>query len=90
MTQLCLDDSLSTCLKEETACFLAKVGLPVCFADLNMDKISAERLKEWAKNNTGEGSFVHNHNFKVGAGDLYDAMLAADALGKKVKACLGK
>jgi hypothetical protein len=55
-----------------------------------MDKISAERLKEWAKNNTGEGSFVHNHNFKVSAGDLYDAMLAADALGKRVKASLGK
>jgi hypothetical protein len=33
---------------------------------------------------------VHNHNFKVSAEDLYDAMLAADALGKKVKACLGK
>jgi glycerol dehydrogenase len=65
-------------------------GLPVCFADLNMDKISAERLKEWAKNNTGEGSFVHNHNFKVSAGDLYDAMLAADALGKRIKASLGK
>jgi glycerol dehydrogenase len=90
MTQLCLDDSLSTCLKEDTACFLAKVGLPVCFADLNMDKISPERLKEWAKNNTGEGSFVHNHNFKVEGSDLYDAMVAADALGKKVKACLGK
>jgi glycerol dehydrogenase len=90
MTQLCLDDSLPTCLKEETACFLAKVGLPVCFADLNMDKISAERLKEWARNNTGEGSFVHNHNFKTSAEDLYDAMLAADALGKRIKASLGK
>jgi glycerol dehydrogenase len=90
MTQICLDDAISTCLKEETACFLAKAGLPVCFADLNMDKISPERLKEWAKNNTAEGSFVHNHNFKVSAADLYDAMVSADALGKRIKASLGK
>ncbi|MCL2126753.1 MAG: glycerol dehydrogenase [Treponema sp.] len=90
MTQLCLDDSLSTALVEETALFLAKAGLPVCFADLNMDKISDERLAEWSKNNAGEGSFVNNHNFGVSPEDLHDAMLSADALGKRMKALLGK
>lgn len=89
MTQLCLDDSLPTALVEETAVFLAKAGLPVCFADINIDKVSGERLRDWAKANVGDGSFVHNHNFKVSAPDLYDAMVAADALGKKVKAALG-
>ena len=88
VTQLCLDDSLPTALVEETVEFLAKAGLPVCFADIHLDKVSPERLKEWAKNNSGEGSFVHNHNFKVSAGDLYDAMVAADALGKRIKAAL--
>ena len=90
MTQLCIDDSLSAQLVEETALFLAKAGLPVCFADLNMDKISNDRLAEWSKNNAGEGSFVHNHNFKVSPEDLHDAMLAADSLGKRIKASLGK
>ncbi|MDR1933153.1 MAG: glycerol dehydrogenase [Spirochaetales bacterium] len=90
MTQLCLDDSLATALVEDTALFLAKAGLPVCFADLNLDKVSEARLREWANGAVGEGSFVHNHNFKVSGADLYDAMVAADALGKKVKAFWGK
>jgi glycerol dehydrogenase len=90
MTQLCLDDSLSTCLVEKTATFLAQAGLPVTFADLNLDKVTAVRLREWADGAVGEGSFVHNHNFKVTGADLYDAMVAADALGKKIKAKLAK
>ncbi|MCL2705505.1 MAG: glycerol dehydrogenase [Spirochaetaceae bacterium] len=89
MTQLCLDDSLPVDLVEESALFLARAGLPVCFADINLDKVSKQRLQEWAKNNTGAGSFVHNHNFKVSADDLYDAMIAADSLGKRIKANLG-
>ncbi|MDR1411889.1 MAG: glycerol dehydrogenase [Spirochaetaceae bacterium] len=90
MTQLCIDDSLPTCLVEETAEFLVRVGLPVTFEEVHLDKVSPERLKKWAEDFTGPGNFVHNHNFKVCAGDLYDALFAADALGKKVKACLGK
>jgi glycerol dehydrogenase len=90
MTQLCIDDSLPTCLVEETAEFLAKVGLPVTFTDAHLDKVSPERLKKWSEDYTAPGNFVHNHNFKVVAGDLYDAMVAADALGRKVKAALGR
>jgi glycerol dehydrogenase len=86
LTQLCLDDSVPPSLAEETARFLAKMGLPVCFADLNMDKVSPERLREWSQKFTGKRSLVHNHTFEVTAGDLYDAMLAADALGRRIKA----
>jgi glycerol dehydrogenase len=90
MAQLCIDDSLPEALVNEAATFLTKVGLPVCFADIHLDKVSPERLKEFAVNNTAAGSFVHNHNFKVSAGDLYDAMVAADSLGKRIKAALAK
>jgi glycerol dehydrogenase len=88
MIQICLDDSLAADLVEMTAVFLARAGLPVTFADLGIDKVSEDRLRAYAADAAGEGSFVHNHNFKVTGSDLYDAMLAADALGKRVKAAL--
>ncbi|MDR2780612.1 MAG: glycerol dehydrogenase, partial [Synergistaceae bacterium] len=89
MTQLCLDDSLPNALVNDTALFLAKAGLPVTFADINIDKVSEERLRAFADSIVGEGSFVHNHNFTASGGDIYDAMRAADALGKKAKATVG-
>ncbi|MDR1965546.1 MAG: glycerol dehydrogenase [Synergistaceae bacterium] len=89
MTQICLDDSLSDELVEETAIFLAKAGLPVTFADLNIDKVSESRLREYANSVVGEGSFTNNHNFTVTGDDLYDAMVAADALGRRVKLAIG-
>jgi glycerol dehydrogenase len=88
MTQLCLDDSLGSCLVDETASFLAKAGLPVTFEDLGIEKVIEDRLRDYADSVAGEGSFVHNHNFKVTGSDVYDAMLAADALGKRSKEAL--
>jgi glycerol dehydrogenase len=85
MTQLCLDDSLGADLVDRTAQFLARAGLPVTFADINIDKIPEARLRAYAGEVTGEGSFVHNHNFSVTGDDLYDAMTAADALGRRIK-----
>jgi glycerol dehydrogenase len=86
MTQLCIDDSLSMDLVEATASFLVSAGLPVTFADIGIDKIPEERLRSFARDVAGEGSFVHNHNFKVTGEDLYDAMTAADSLGRRIKA----
>ncbi|MDR1138035.1 MAG: glycerol dehydrogenase [Synergistaceae bacterium] len=88
MTQLCLDDSLSSALIDATAVFLAKAGLPVTFAGINIDGVSEERLRAFANGIVGEGSFVNNHNFTASGGDIYDAMKAADALGKRIKATL--
>ncbi|MDR3337734.1 MAG: glycerol dehydrogenase [Treponema sp.] len=90
MTQLCLDDSLSIELVEKTAIFLVKAGLPVTLGDIGLGSITREKILEFAVGQTGAGAFVHNHNFKVSAGDLADAMIAADALGKKIKAQVGK
>jgi glycerol dehydrogenase len=88
MTQLCLDDSLETGLIERTAAFLAKAGLPVTLADINIDKAPDAKLREFADGLVCEGSFVHNHNFRAEGGDVYDAIKAADALGKRIKASL--
>jgi glycerol dehydrogenase len=90
MTQLCLDEGLDADIVEDTAEFLATAGLPVTFADINIDKIAEPRLREFANGVAGEGSFVHNHNFKVTGSDIYDAMTAADDLGRRTKAALGK
>jgi len=86
MTQLCLDDSLNIDLVEATAEFMAKAGLPITFADINIDNVPEDRLREFADGIAGEGSFIHNHNFKATGRDIYDAMIAADALGKRIKA----
>lgn len=88
MTQLCLDDSLSVDLIEHTATFLAKAGLPVTLADANIDKVPDAKLREFADSLVCDGSFVHNHNFRAEGGDIYDAMKAADALGRRIKASL--
>ncbi|MDR1132581.1 MAG: glycerol dehydrogenase [Synergistaceae bacterium] len=88
MTQLCLDDSLGAGIIERTAIFLAKAGLPVTLADVNIDKIPDAKLREFADSLVCEGSFVHNHNFRAEGGDVYDAIKAADALGKRIKASL--
>ncbi|MDR1966680.1 MAG: glycerol dehydrogenase [Synergistaceae bacterium] len=85
MIQLCLDDSLPAKLIDSTAEFLARAGLPVTLGDIGLGGIPEKNLREFASAATGEGSFVHNHNFTVAGADLYDAIIAADALGKKAK-----
>lgn len=83
--QLCLGKDMS----ENEICrivdFMVAVGLPVTFEDLNMAKVSADRIKEFSKLTTAKGSFVHNHPFTVTAEMVADAMVAADELGKKRK-----
>jgi glycerol dehydrogenase len=85
MIQLCIDDSLPAKLIDDTAVFLARAGLPVTLGDIGLSGISEEHLRGFADAAIGEGSFVHNHNFKVSGADLYDAIVAADALGGRVK-----
>jgi glycerol dehydrogenase len=88
MTQLCIDDGLDPDLREDTATFLAQLGLPVTFADLGIADIGPDRLRAFAADVAGEGSFVHNHPFPVTAADLYDALLSANALGERIKTAL--
>ncbi|MDR1833908.1 MAG: iron-containing alcohol dehydrogenase, partial [Propionibacteriaceae bacterium] len=85
LTQLCLDDDIAPEDVDEVAIFLTEAGLPTTFADINIEGLGVERMKEFAAAVAGEGSFVHNHPFAVTAADLYDAMLSADAKGREFK-----
>jgi len=90
MTQLCLEQDMRTDEIYRVADFLAAVGLPTTFAAMKMQDVSKERLLAFAQSVSGEGSFVHNHPFKVAAGDIVDAMFAADSLGQRRLALLQK
>ncbi len=56
------------------------VGLPVCLEDLNLEGISGEALMKAV-----ESSKVINHSFPVTSSMVYDAFLAVDAMGRRLK-----
>lgn len=85
VTQLCLDDDVNTDEKMAIVDFEIEIGLPVTFADLNLKKVTRERLKPIGDLCAGPGSLCHNHPFKVTSEDVVDAMIAADALGRERK-----
>lgn len=84
-TELMLDKNIKPTYRKEIFTFLAKLELPVCFEDLNMQDISSGRLLEWCECHTQAEEFTQNHAFVVTAKDLYNAMIAADTYGKKIK-----
>jgi glycerol dehydrogenase len=88
VAQLCIDDGIDPELVEDTVAFLVEAGLPVCFEDLNLTGVSEERLRAFAADAVGEGSFTNNHPREITGADLYDALISADALGKRIKADL--
>lgn len=83
VTQLCLEQDLETDELYRVVDFLVAVGLPVTLAAMNMQDVSRERLLGFAESVSGKGSFAHNHPFAVSAGDIVDAMMAADSLGQR-------
>jgi len=89
ISQLCLDDEKPTDEIYRIVDFEIAIGLPVTFADLNLEGVSRERLKAIGDVCAGPGSLCLNHPFKVTSDDIVDAMIAADALGRqrKPKAC---
>lgn len=89
ITQLCLDDEKPIAERDKIVDFEIAVGLPVTFADLNLEGVTREQLRPIGEACAGEGSLCHNHPFKVTADDIIDAMIAADALGQERKAIHG-
>jgi glycerol dehydrogenase len=87
ISQLCLDDEKPTQEIYRIVDFEIAVGLPVTFADVNLEGVSRQRLKSIGDICAGEGSLCKNHPFKVTSEDIVDAMIAADALGRQRKAC---
>ena len=73
----------------EAVDFMISVGLPVTFAELNLEGVDRESLKTIGDVCAGEGSLCSSHCFEVTSEVVVDAMIAADALGRQRKEMLG-
>ncbi len=89
VSQLCLDDETEVEEMIHVVDFEIAVGLPVTFADLNIEGIGRDRLKQIGDVCAGEGSLCANHPFEITSDGVVDAMIAADALGRARKEALG-
>ena len=90
ISQFCLDENMATDEMLKMVDFLIAIGLPVTFAEVSLEGIGRERLRQIGDVCAGPGSLCHNHPFKVTSDDVVDAMIAADALGRQRKALMGK
>ncbi len=88
ITQLCMDDDILVEQIHEIVDFQIAIGLPVTFAELNLEGITRERLKTIGDICAGEGSLCHHHPFDVTSDLVVDAMIAADALGRERKSLI--
>ena len=70
---------------KEVQDFCREVGLPVTLEEIGVT--TKEQVKVIAEHACVEGESIHNMVADVTADQLYDAILAADSLGKEV---LGK
>ena len=84
MTQLILEDYDKDVL-ETVAKFCVTIGLPVCFADLNLANPSKEDLLKVAELACAKGETIHNGVIPVSPEDAVNAMIAADEMGKMYK-----
>ena len=89
ISQLCLDDDADVDEVYDIVDFEIAIGLPVTFADLNLEGATREKLKTIGDVCAGEGSLCANHPFEVTSDGVVDAMIAADALGQMRKVLLG-
>ncbi|OHB71115.1 MAG: hypothetical protein A2V70_04090 [Planctomycetes bacterium RBG_13_63_9] len=89
ISQLCLDDETDVEQMYAIVDFEIAVGLPVTFAELNLEGVTPHLLGPIGDACAAEGSLCANHPFDVTADSVIDAMIAADALGRLRKQILG-
>ena len=68
--------------------FEIAVGLPVTLADLGLESVPIDRIKEIGDACAGEGSLSSNHPFPITSQSIVNAILSADALGRERKETL--
>jgi len=85
-SQLCMDPDVPVAETYRIIDWCIAVGLPVTFADLNLEGITRDRLKMIGDVCAGPGSLCASHAFEVTSAGVVDAMFAADALGRERKA----
>jgi len=88
LTQLCLDDDMEPWRRMEILDFEIAVGLPVTLADLGLESVPIERIKEIGDACSGEGALSSNHPFPITSQSIVNAILSADALGRERKETL--
>ncbi|MDR1977882.1 MAG: glycerol dehydrogenase [Synergistaceae bacterium] len=71
---------------EEVLTFCVKVGLPITLAQLGVENPTEEKLRNVAAAATAEGESIHNEPFAVTAESVYNAIIAADAIGSHFRA----
>ena len=84
LAQLVLEDAPAEEL-EAVLDFCRSVGLPVCFGDMGYEEVDRALLHKAAEKACAPGSTVHNMPFPVTPDMVYQALLAADALGRDFK-----
>jgi len=70
---------------EEVLRFCISVGLPVSFAEISTIELTRDKLMTVAVAACGPGSFMDSEPFDVTPEMTFDALVAADALGRKYK-----
>jgi glycerol dehydrogenase len=89
VSQRCLDEDADVDETYAIVDFEIAVGLPVTFADLNLEGVGRERLRLIGDACAAKGSLCESHVFEVTSESIVDAMIAADALGRARKEYLG-
>ena len=84
LVQLVMEDRPKETLRQVFD-FCYKVDLPITLADLSIDEVGPERLMEAVKASCIPGKIMHNHAFPINDDMVYDALITADGMGKRIK-----
>lgn len=80
LTQLVLENAPQEEIRDVMD-FCASVGLPICFADLGYEAVDPEQVRQSAEKACVPNSTIHNLPFDVNADMVFNALIAADAMG---------
>ena len=69
--------------------FCLRVGLPICLADIGVERLSAEKLMQVAEKACINEESIHSMPFPVTVESVAAAIVTADALGKNYKSMHG-
>ena len=85
LVQVVLDDRPVEIMKEVFE-FAYNVGLPMTLEDLGCGNVSEDMLREAVRVSCLPEESIHNLGFAITEDKVYDAIIATDAIGKKMKA----
>lgn len=70
---------------EEVMSFCVSIGLPVCLADIGVNEITEDELRQVAEKSCIKEESIHAMPFKVTVESVMAAIKTADAIGRKFK-----